>query len=67
MQNNYPSATLNRWDGKTVEINETEGTIIAPAIAAGKKNDDNTFSGVMLGDWEGIDKNLGGTSEELTR
>ena len=67
MQNNYPSATLNRWDGKTVEINDTEGTIIAPAIAAGKKNSDNTFSGVMLGDWEGIDKNLGGTSDEITR
>lgn len=51
MQNEYPSTTLNKWDGKTVELNEEEGYIISPAIAAGKKNDDNTFSGVMLGDW----------------
>jgi hypothetical protein len=32
-------------------MDEEEGTIVAPAIAAGKKNDNNTFSGVMIGDW----------------
>lgn len=54
-QNRYPSATLNAWDGKTVELNPNEGYIISPAIAAGKKNaDDNTFSGVMLGDWSNL-------------
>jgi hypothetical protein len=51
MQNQYPSRALNQWDGKTIEMDYDKGTIIAPAIAAGKKNDDNTFSGVMLGDW----------------
>lgn len=49
--NEYPSSTLNRWDGKGIEIDEANGTIVAPAIAAGKKNYDNTFSGVMMGDW----------------
>ena len=51
LQNEYPSATLNKWDGKGIEMDEEEGTIVAPAIAAGKKNDNNTFSGVMIGDW----------------
>lgn len=51
LTNNYPSGTLNKWTGKEIEITD-EGQILAPAIAAGKKNsDDNTFSGVMFGDW----------------
>ena len=59
--NEYPSSTLNAWDGKTIEINEEEGTILASAISAGKKNSDNTFSGIMLGDWSNTD-----TSSEIT-
>lgn len=49
MSNRYPSSTLNKWGGDEVQLDE--GSIVAPAIAAGKKNSDNTFSGVMLGDW----------------
>lgn len=48
---NYPSATLNSWDGKSMVLDESNNRIISVAIAAGKKNSDNTFSGVMLGDW----------------
>lgn len=55
MQNQYPSATLNKWNGKQVEIDHEKGTIVSPAIAAGKKNNDNTFSGVMIGDWSNTD------------
>lgn len=51
LQNQYPSSTLNKWDGKSIELNENEGYIVAPAIAAGKKDSDNKFSGIMLGDW----------------
>lgn len=52
LKNNYPSGTLNKWSGKEIEINKESGYILSPAIAAGKKNnEDNTFSGVMLGDW----------------
>ena len=51
LKNNYPSGTLNKWSGKEIEINKENGYILAPAIAAGKKNADNSFSGVMLGDW----------------
>ena len=52
LKNNYPSGTLNKWSGKEIVTDEKNGFILAPAISAGKKNsDDNTFSGVMLGDW----------------
>jgi hypothetical protein len=51
--NRYPNGAVNRWDGHGLEIDEENGTIIGTAFAAGKKNsDDNTFSGVMLGDWK---------------
>ena len=64
LQNNYPSSTLNQWTGDSIEIDNDNGYILAPAIAAGKKNsDDNTFSGVMLGDWNYVD----GQSKEITK
>lgn len=51
LQNNYPSSTLNKWDGKTLTIDYDNGRILATAIAAGSKNKSNEFSGVMMGDW----------------
>lgn len=51
LQNKYPSRVINKWDGKTLTIDKDKGLILSTAIAAGKKNSDNTFSGVMLGDW----------------
>lgn len=62
MKNQYPSATLNKWDGKSIDLDYDKGHIVAPAIAAGKKESDNTFSGVMLGDWSaqgGIESSIG--------
>ena len=50
-QDNYPSSTLNEWNGTDLDIDEDNGTILATAIGAGKKETDNTFSGVILGDW----------------
>lgn len=50
-QNKYPSSTLNKWDG-SLEINEKENYILSAQIAAGRKNNDNSFSGVMLGAWD---------------
>ena len=51
-QNKYPSKTLNQWNGRGLTLKQDEGIIIGQAFAAGKKNsNDNTFSGVMLGDW----------------
>jgi hypothetical protein len=51
MQNRYPSAMLNQWDGSLTIGGTDGGTILAPRMAAGMKNDDNTFSGVVLGNW----------------
>lgn len=48
-QNRYASNTLNNWNGK-LDINEESGTILAPLIAAGRKNSDNSFEGIVMGD-----------------
>ena len=50
IRNQYPSRVINKWDGKTLTMDEETGTILSTAIAAGKK-DENTFTGVMIGDW----------------
>ena len=50
-QDNYPSKTLNQWNGKEVVTNKDLGIIQANGFSAGKKEPDNTFTGVILGDW----------------
>jgi hypothetical protein len=40
---------LNDWDG-TLKMDDTKGTILSTMLGAGKKNPDNTFSGVLIGD-----------------
>lgn len=56
LQNKWASNVINQWDGKSLVLDEKNSNIIASSIAAGKKNsDDNTFSGVMLGDWSDTD------------
>lgn len=52
MQNRYASNMLNSWDG-SFEINEENGTIMSTMIGAGKKNSNNTFSGILMGDIQG--------------
>lgn len=56
-QNQYPSTVINQWDGKSLVLDEENSAVIAAAVSAGRKNSDNTFSGVMMGDWssEGVD------------
>lgn len=53
-QDNYPSSTINAWDGKSITTDDGTGSILSSAIAAGKKTN-NKFSGVMLGDWSRSD------------
>lgn len=53
-QNKYPSSIINDWNGKLTIDNENNA-ILAAKVAAGKKERDNTFSGVMMGDWSGND------------
>lgn len=55
IQNRYPSSTINAWNGKDLIIDEDHGTILSSAIAAGKKEKNNTFTGVVIGDWSRTD------------
>ena len=50
IQNRWPSAMMNAWDG-SLTIDEKNGTILSTMMGAGKKEeDDNTFTGVLMGD-----------------
>ena len=61
MQNRFPSTLLNNWDN-SLQINTNDGTILSNLVGAGRKNDDNSFSGVLMGDIDktGIDNTNGG-------
>lgn len=54
-QDNYPSTTLNKWNGKDIQTDNNTGTLVANGFAAGRKERDNTFTGVVLGDWSRTD------------
>lgn len=47
--NRFGNAALNGWDGNHVEINENGGFILAPQVGAGKKEQDNSYTGVFMG------------------
>lgn len=50
-QNQYASSTLNDWNGEFV-IDEANGTILSTMLGAGRKTENNTFEGVLMGDIE---------------
>ena len=54
-EDNYPSTTLNKWNGKEIVTDENAGTITANGFSAGKKERDNKFTGVVIGDWSRSD------------
>jgi hypothetical protein len=49
-QNVYASSLVNTWDGTTLTLDSSTGSILANRIAAGTKSN-NKFTGVMMGDW----------------
>ena len=51
IQNRYPSPMLNAWDGK-FKIDDQNGTILSTMVSAGRKNQNNQFEGVLMGDIE---------------
>ena len=60
IQNRYFSSTINKWDG-ALSIDEEKNTILAKMIGAGRKDRQNRFSGVIMGDWSGnVNTNDGG-------
>ena len=55
--NQYSMVHINDWDGNSIQINEKNGIIYAPQIAAGTKdNINNTFTGVVMGEYV-VDEN----------
>ena len=50
-QNLYSSSLVNSWDGKKLNIDEDGNSIMGRMIAAGTKNSNGQFTGVMMGDW----------------
>lgn len=50
MLNRYGHASMNGWDGNSISINNDGGFILAPQIGAGRKNDDNSFTGMFMGE-----------------
>lgn len=63
-QNRYPSAMLNNWDGG-LKIDEDNNRILANIVGAGKKESDNSFSGVLMGEVENADVPTGTTRNVL--
>lgn len=49
LQNKWDKELLNDWDGKFY-IDDKEGTILSNLLVAGKKDSNNTFTGVLMGE-----------------
>ena len=50
--NTFGLASVNAWDGNKVDINEAEdgtGYVMAPQIGAGEKDNNNRFTGILMG------------------
>ena len=48
--NRYNHKALNNWDGNSIDLGNNSGVILAPQIGAGKKDTNNTFTGVFMGE-----------------
>lgn len=52
--NRYGHTAINGWDGNSIQLGEDEnknstGVVLAPQVGAGKKQNDNSFTGVLIG------------------
>lgn len=47
--NRFGHAAINGWDGNTVSIDTEGGVVLAPQIGAGFKDENNAFTGVLMG------------------
>ena len=48
--NRYGNSAMNGWDGNSILINDDGGFILAPKIGAGRKETNNTFTGMFMGE-----------------
>lgn len=49
LYNRYEMSNINGWDGNKLDISSSEGYILAPQMGAGRKNSDNSFTGIVMG------------------
>lgn len=47
--NRFGHAAINGWDGNTVSIDTEGGVVLAPQIGAGDKDENNAFTGILMG------------------
>ena len=47
--NRYGLSQINEWDGNSVQLDNEGGLILTPQMGAGKKENDNSFTGVLMG------------------
>lgn len=50
-RNYYSSSLVNDWDGASLTWDNENGAILSTMIAAGVKDNNNKFTGIMMGDW----------------
>lgn len=62
-QDSYSSSMLNSWDG-SLTIDEENGKILSTMMGAGKKDSENRFSGVLMGDVSVAGENEGSIAAE---
>lgn len=48
--NRYGHKALNDWDGNGIELGQDDGIILTPQMGAGRKESDNSFTGVLMGE-----------------
>ena len=48
--NRYSLFNLNEWNGNSTQISENGGFIFSPQIGAGTKNNNNQFTGIVMGE-----------------
>lgn len=67
MLNRYGHGFINEWNGNGVEIDkEGSGVILAPQAGFGKKEEDNSYTGVLIGKTQNyVSDNIRGTREDI--
>lgn len=47
--NRYSLSNINGWDGNKIETGANDEYLLAPQVGAGKKESDNSFTGIVIG------------------
>jgi len=49
-RNEYSSSLVNSWDGSLL-VDKENNAFLSKMVSAGSKDQNNRFTGVMMGDW----------------